>query len=209
MVEYVGLRAVPVSALLLPTLLNAPSDLWGHGRANSLYLAINAVCVNFRDMRKPPQTALDTLGSRNSTENAVALRTAYGLPEAKMTSELAFADVFGLRENNQGPQHFWGAGVSTIFPLCKTDQEFRQFITKKCVGTGTGWLIRIEPVSDQCQTSVMPDAQPMSQSLYFSSMPSPCHRVACQICGVMSDAQKCPVGLPQCHFRTCTVLTEQ
>ena len=29
-------------------------------------------------------------------------------------------------------------------------------------------------------------------------MHSPCHHVACQICGVMSDAQKCPVGSAEC-----------
>ena len=35
--------------------------------------------------------------------------------------------------------------------------------TGEFIGTGTGWLIHIGPVSDRCQTSVMPDAQSMSQ----------------------------------------------
>ena len=79
------------------------------------------------------------------------------------------------------------------------------------IGTGTGWLIRIGPVSDRFQTSVM------------SNCHSPCHSpssppctvqmsyVSCQICGVMSDAQSPSYPKAQCHFTDAqgpTVLTE-
>ena len=37
------------------------------------------------------------------------------------------------------------------------------FVYLAFLGTGTGWLIRIGPVSDRCQTSVMSGAQSMSQ----------------------------------------------
>ena len=59
------------------------------------------------------------------------------------------------------------------------------------------------PVSDQCQTSVI--SSPMHSPCHSPSSP-PCTvhaTMSCQICGVMSDAQKCHVADAQCHFRTC------
>ena len=55
----------------------------------------------------------------------------------------------------------------------------------KWVGTGTGWLIRIEPVSDQCQTSVK---YRICAGVHVT--------MSCQMhshvgCTVMSDAQSC------------------
>ena len=78
------------------------------------------------------------------------------------------------------------------------------------------------PVSDRLQTGVRPVSQltvrPVSDQCQVPYLRSPCHSVSspihrvhvimsCQICGVMSDAQKCHVGSAECHFG-CTVLTE-
>ena len=61
------------------------------------------------------------------------------------------------------------------------------------------------PVSDQCQTSPLPDCHSPCHSP--SSPPYTVQMSSCPVrCTVMSDAQKSPVGLPQCPFRTCTSL---
>ena len=46
---------------------------------------------------------------------------------------------------------------------CPFLQTFFAACVEACVATGTGWLIRIGPVSDRFQTSAMPDAQSISQ----------------------------------------------
>ena len=61
------------------------------------------------------------------------------------------------------------------------------------------------PVSDQCQSSPLPDCHSPCHSP--SSPPYTVQMSSCPVrCTVMSDAQKSPVGLPQCPFRTCTSL---
>ena len=83
------------------------------------------------------------------------------------------------------------------------------------IGTGTGWLIRIGPVSDRCQTGVRPVSCRMHSPCHSvsSPMPSPCHSVSSPMPSprhrVMSDAQSCRMHRSvmsdaQCHCG-CTV----
>ena len=82
------------------------------------------------------------------------------------------------------------------------------------IGTGTGWLIRIGPVSDQFQTGV----RPVSDQCQVPYLRSPSHSpssppyrvhvaISCQMHSLLPHAQKCPVG---CTVSPppCTVLTE-
>ena len=65
-------------------------------------------------------------------------------------------------------------------------EDLWQKACEECVGTGTGWLIRIGPVSDRFQTGVRPVPCRMHSPCHSVSSPmhSPCHHV-------MSDAQSC------------------
>ena len=69
-----------------------------------------------------------------------------------------------------------------------------------CIGTGTCWLVRIGPVSDRYQISVMPDAQSMPQCLLphtrqsmsscqMHSQHVGCTEVSCRMHSVLSDEQ--------------------
>ena len=74
-----------------------------------------------------------------------------------------------------------------------------------CLGTGTGWLIRIGPISDAGFKSV-------SDQCRMSDLRSPCqcHSVACRNCGAhvtVSCQMHSHVGSAECHCG-CAVWTE-
>ena len=77
----------------------------------------------------------------------------FALPEDEENLEQLFIeDSFGVRYADKGK--------------AKVIEDLRRKYEEECeeyVGAGTGWLIRIGPVSDRFQTSAMSDAQSMSQ----------------------------------------------
>ena len=85
-----------------------------------------------------------------------------------------------------------GGGTTSTQQLVPGAVDHQDLLNKQIwsFGTGTGWLIRIGPVSDQCHVGCT------VQMSY----------VSCQMHSHVGSAE-CPVGFPQCHVG-CTALTE-
>ena len=72
--EFTFLRAVPLAILFLPTLL-ASGEYWALGRVYSLFLAIHALIMNFRDgMAEVSEATFKKVGASNAKFGAVLLR---------------------------------------------------------------------------------------------------------------------------------------
>ena len=118
--------------------------------------------------------------SRDFTHAALRLDVDRGVSKTQNNSKAAAARAAAIMcIDTQALEYNRALALETSSSGAMSDEQtecVEEFF--KCLGTGTGWLIRIGPVSsDRCQTSVI-------VSCRTSDLHSPCHHV-------MSDAQSC------------------
>ena len=139
MMEFVGFNPLMLSKLFMPTLLQGGRAFWLVGRCFSLFLVIHAQVMKEEKTSYPqvPDTAAKHVGQNNRIFG-IALLRRYGILSS---SSDTYLDAFGLpqshKEYHKGTGGFLGAtGFSKLtgplIPLCKVDQEFRQFVSDIC-----------------------------------------------------------------------------